>query len=40
MGKIHDEEDFKKTVVFKYGCFGYGTVVNFIAYNINVYESL
>jgi hypothetical protein len=30
MGKLHDEEDFKKTVFFKYGCFGYETETKFI----------
>lgn len=30
MGKINDEEDFKKTVVFKFGCFGYETETKFI----------
>jgi hypothetical protein len=28
-GKMHDEEDFRKEIVFKYGCYGYETETNF-----------
>ena len=30
MGGMHDKVGFKKTVVFKYGCFGYETQTKFI----------
>ena len=29
MGQVTDDEDFKKEVVFKYGCFGYDTKTTF-----------
>jgi hypothetical protein len=30
MGEVTDDEDFKKEVVFKYGCFGYEAETAFI----------
>lgn len=30
MGKIHNDEDFRATVIFKYGCFGYEAKTRFI----------
>lgn len=30
LGGTHDTEDFKATVLFKYGCFGYETATKFI----------
>lgn len=29
MGEVTDDEDFKKEIVFKYGCFGYETKTGF-----------
>jgi len=29
MGEVTDDEDFKKQIVFKYGCFGYETKTGF-----------
>ncbi len=30
-GKIYNDEDFRVTVIFKYGCFGYESITRFIA---------
>lgn len=29
-GGVHDEEDFRKKIKFKYGCFGFETQTQFI----------
>jgi len=30
MGDITDDEDFRKQILFKYGCFGYETKTHFV----------
>lgn len=30
MGRLHDTEDFRKVVVFKYGCYGFESQTMFI----------
>ena len=30
MGKLEDEEDFRKKIIFKFGCFGYFNELDFV----------